>query len=101
MLAIRAFGEAHVAEKLAKAAELREKRQRKAAGKVDRKKGRVQEVVVQGAKGKRKSGETEGEGVVEQPAVKKNKVDRIRYVFLIPGDCQKVCAVGVGSASVY
>lgn len=81
VVAIRAFGEALVAEKLAKAAELREKRRKKASNKQDKRKGRDQETSAQGSKNKRKLDETEMECAAEQPAAKKTKADRNRYVF--------------------
>lgn len=79
VLAIRAFGEGHVAEKLAKSSELKAKRQKKASKKQDKagNKNKAQETA-QGTKNtsKRKL----DEDAPEQPVTKKNKTDRNRYV---------------------
>lgn len=84
VLAIRAFGEAHVAEKLAKASELRAKRQKKASnrqGKKQNKHGKANEAAAQDPKNKRKLDETAVEAEAEQPAAKKSKANRDKYVL--------------------
>jgi tRNA (guanine26-N2/guanine27-N2)-dimethyltransferase len=76
VLAIRAFGEGHVAEKMAKIEQTRAKRQKKGKNKERHITGQVQEA--QGTN-KRKLDNTATEGTLE-PATKKKKSDRNRYV---------------------
>ncbi|TID25169.1 TRM-domain-containing protein [Venturia nashicola] len=86
VLAIRAFGEAFVAEKLAKAAELRDRRRKKAANKLNKRKGKGQETEAQGERNKRKLRETEIEGAAEQPPAKKSKANRNSTSDLLDDD---------------
>ncbi|QDS75356.1 hypothetical protein FKW77_002229 [Venturia effusa] len=106
VLAIRAFGEALVAEKVAKASQSRAKRRKKAS----KKQGAVEKEDQETAQGngekrqfdagtagedesrqpaatnKRKLGELENEGDAEQPAAKKSKADRNSISDLLEDD---------------
>jgi tRNA (guanine26-N2/guanine27-N2)-dimethyltransferase len=78
VLAIRAFGEAHVAEKMAKIEQLRTKRQKKVGKKQQKGQAKGQDVA-QGTK-KRSRDEASVAEDIQEPETKKSKSDRNRCV---------------------
>ena len=79
VLAIRAFGEGHVAEKMAKIEQVREKRQKKASKNKEKQVKGQQDAQEPNAKKRKLEGAAESN---QEPTAKKSKPNRTRYVIL-------------------